>query len=189
MKIYTRTGDQGETALVGGERVRKDSARVEACGSVDETNAAVGAARAFLNDPDLDAILATVQNDLFVLGSDLATPLPAGDDKAAHRVPHITADHVAALEQFIDQSEAGLPPLRTFILPGGDRGAALLHLARTICRRAERRAVALAGHAPVNAQAIAYLNRLSDLLFVLARLANRRAGTTETPWPGLGDNP
>jgi cob(I)alamin adenosyltransferase len=186
MKIYTRTGDQGETALFGGERVSKDSARIEAYGDVDEVNAAVGVARAFLHDPDLDTILATVQNNLFVLGGDLATPLPPANGQVAYRIPRITADHVTAVEQFIDRADAELLPLHTFILPTGDQGAALLHLARTICRRAERRVVALTRHEQINPQAIVYLNRLSDLLFVIARLANHRAGVTETPWHGLG---
>ncbi len=186
MKIYTRTGDAGETALFGGTRVRKDSARVEAYGSVDEANAAVGAVRAFLDATDVDRILGVVQDQLFVLGGDLATPLPADDGKKAmHVVPRISADQVAGLEEAIDRAEAELPPLTSFILPTGNPPAALLHLARTVCRRAERRVVALEEHEPINPQARIYLNRLSDLLFVLARLVNHRAGIPETAWRGL----
>jgi cob(I)alamin adenosyltransferase len=183
MKIYTRTGDQGETALFGGRRVRKDSLRVEAYGTVDELNATLGAARAFVRDPDLDAILAVIQNDLFVLGADLATPLTGeAHGKAPSQVPRTAPEHVAGLEDAIDRVEAGLDPLRTFILPAGAPGAGLLHLTRAVCRRAERRVVALARRESINPQSVAYLNRLSDLLFVLARLENQRAGVPDVPW-------
>jgi cob(I)alamin adenosyltransferase len=185
MKIYTRTGDQGDTYLSGGQRVRKNCARIEACGTIDETNSAVGAARSFLHDSELDAILTSVQKDLFILGGDLATHLPVADGETTYHVSHITADHVEALERLIDWAEAELPALHTFILPTGGQDAAMLHLARTICRRAERRIVSLNEHEQINMHALIYLNRLSDLLFVLARLANQRARIAETPWHAL----
>lgn len=184
MKIYTRTGDAGQTGLFGGERVRKDSARVEAYGCVDELNAVIGAARSFLEDAEVDAELARVQEHLFVLGSDLATPLREGS-RAAAVVPRISPAEVVEVREAIDRYQAQLPKLREFVLPGGDRAAALLHLARTVCRRAERRAVAAANQDPVNDQVIVYLNRLSDLLFVLARVVNHRAGVAEITWRGL----
>jgi cob(I)alamin adenosyltransferase len=182
MKIYTRTGDQGETGLATGERVRKNCVRIEACGSIDETNAAIGAARSFLHDSELDAILTTIQNDLFVLGGDLATQILGADSAARHQARHITAEHVATLERFIDSAEAQLPQLHAFILPTGSHGAALLHVARTVCRRAERQVVTLNQQEQINRQALIYLNRLSDLLFMLARLANHQAGVAETAW-------
>lgn len=176
MKIYTRTGDAGETGLWGGARVAKDALRVQAYGTVDECNAAIGCARASTNDAELDEVLGRIQNDLFVLGSDLAAP----DEH--DQVPRCSASDVAWLEQTIDRFEAELDPLRQFILPGGAPAAAELHLARTICRRAERWVVRLAHESPINEQVLVYLNRLSDLLFVLARAANRRAGVPDTPW-------
>jgi cob(I)alamin adenosyltransferase len=168
MRIYTRGGDRGETSLIGGRRVRKNAPRVEACGTVDELNAAIGWARSKGQPPDVDAVLAGVQRDLFDLGADLATPSGGG---------RIGPRHVARLEAAIDGFDARLPPLRNFILPGGARPAAALHLARTICRRAERRIVRLGDE-----RAIAYVNRLSDLLFVLARCANHAAGLPDVPW-------
>ncbi len=176
MKIYTRTGDEGETGLWGGLRVSKDSPRVQAYGTVDECNAAIGVARAAGVDAALDALLAQIQNALFVVGADLATP-----GEAAH-IPRIGAEAVQELEQAIDDLEAQLEPLRQFILPGGTLSAAYLHLARTICRRAERWVVALSRSEPVNPQVIVYLNRLSDLLFVAARRANANAGVPDVPW-------
>lgn len=176
MKIYTRTGDEGETGLWGGVRVPKDAARVHAYGTVDECNAAIGVVRAAGVDPALDAFLARVQHDLFIVGSDLATP---GE---AEHVPRIGAEAVTALEEAIDDLEAGLEPLRQFILPGGTPAAAHLHLARTICRRAERWVVTLSHSETVNPQVGVYLNRLSDLLFVAARSANARAGVADVPW-------
>lgn len=176
MKIYTRTGDAGDTGLWGGLRVAKDSLRVHAYGSVDEANAAIGVARAGGADAQLDQLLAQLQDQLFVLGSDLATPGEAAS------IPRIGAAEVGQLEQLIDALERELEPLRQFILPGGCAVAASLHSARTICRRAERWAVGLAREEPVNPQALVYLNRLSDLLFVLARSANARAGVADVPW-------
>ncbi len=175
-KIYTRTGDAGETGLFGGQRVRKDDLRVQAYGTADECNAAIGVARASGPDPALDAILATVQNQLFVVGADLASPAESP------YIPRVTAEMTAFLEAQIDALEAELPPLKQFILPGGTALAAQLHLARTICRRAERVVVTLAAEEPISAEIITYLNRLSDFLFVAARIANARAGVSDVPW-------
>jgi cob(I)alamin adenosyltransferase len=179
MKIYTKTGDAGDTGLFGGPRVSKDDARVEAYGAVDELNAALGVARARGGDADLDALLAQAQDHLFALGAELATPPGA---KARAAVPAIDAAWAAALEQAIDRLEGELEPLRSFILPAGAPLAAELHLARAVCRRAERRVVALHRHERVAAEVLVYLNRLSDFLFVAARAANRRAGVPEAPW-------
>lgn len=181
MKIYTRTGDQGTTALFGGERVTKSHPRIEAYGTVDEVNSAVGLARSLLRgepgQDELDPVLARIQTDLFVLGADLATP-----SAAKPAVPRVEASHVEHLEQEIDRFDGALPPLKHFILPGGTSAAATLHLARTVCRRAERLAVATAGLESINEHVITYLNRLSDLLFVLARWANQEAGLEEATW-------
>ncbi len=171
-KVYTKTGDGGETSLVDGRRVSKDDPRVCAYGDVDELNSFLGLARTELSDPGLDGILRTIQNELFILGADLATPLPM-------EVPRIDAQHVQGLEEAIDSLMAELEPLREFILPGGTRAAALLHIARTIARRAERLVVTLAGQTEIGEPGLIYLNRLSDLLFVMARIANKRAGTRE----------
>jgi cob(I)alamin adenosyltransferase len=177
MKIYTKTGDTGETGLWGGQRVPKDTARVQAYGTVDECNAAIGVARAGGAEPGLDAILERIQNQLFVVGSDLATPGEAAN------IPRIGTEEIAFLEQTIDALELELAPLRQFILPGGTPAAAQLHLARTICRRAERWVVGLARQdSAVSAHVGIYLNRLSDCLFVLARAANARAGVADVPW-------
>jgi cob(I)alamin adenosyltransferase len=186
-KIYTRTGDDGTTALGSGQRVRKDHIRVAAYGTVDETNAAIGVARAHLagSHPDLDAKLARIQNDLFDLGADLCVPLsPAASGTEQLRV---TSAQVKRLETEIDELNAELQPLRSFVLPGGTMGAAALHLARTICRRAERLIVELAADPgePVSAPALQYINRLSDLLFVASRFVNDR-GAGDVLWvPGL----
>jgi cob(I)alamin adenosyltransferase len=176
LKIYTRTGDAGETGLFGGQRVAKDALRVHAYGTVDECNAVVGLARAAGLDAELDILLAQVQNQLFVVGSDLATP---GD--SAH-IPRVGEAEAGFLEQAIDSLEASLEPLRQFILPGGTAAAAQLHLARTVCRRAERWAVSLAHEEPISPHVLTYLNRLSDFLFVAARAANARASTPDVPW-------
>lgn len=172
-KIYTKTGDEGQTGLVGGTRVPKSDPRVEAYGEVDELSSAIGLARSLLEgDADLDGALAHVQRDLMAVGSELATP------RGAHgRTSHLKGAAVERLEHAIDRWEAELPALVKFILPGGTRAAAALHVARATCRRAERHAVALAGGAPP--AVLAYLNRLSDLLFVAARIANKRAGRTD----------
>ena len=181
-KIYTRTGDDGTTSLGGGQRVAKESARLEAYGTVDELNAVLGRVLAEGAAPEVTAALVRIQHDLFVLGSDLSF-FPA--DKARFNVPGVETAHVAALEADIDRLTAPLPPLRTFILPGGTPAAAQLHIARTVCRRAERRVADLATQEPVGAPALAYLNRLSDLLFVMARYENHRQGQADVPWqPG-----
>lgn len=178
--IYTGGGDRGDTGLFGGGRVRKDDVRVEAYGAVDEMNAFLGFARAAGLPGDLDTLVARLQDETFVLGADLATP---GDSTArGDRVVRLKAGAAKALEPEIDRLEAGLPPLKTFILPGGSPAGAALHLARTVCRRAERRLVTLARKGEVSPETIVYLNRLSDLLFVMARSANARAGVPEAPW-------
>ncbi|PZQ63848.1 MAG: cob(I)yrinic acid a,c-diamide adenosyltransferase [Phenylobacterium zucineum] len=180
-RIYTRTGDAGSTRLATGQPVSKSDLRVEAYGAVDETNACIGLARTHLAaDPDFDALLARVQNELFDLGADLATPPKA--DEAPGTALRIVDSQVARLEQEIDTLNADLPELKSFILPAGAPAAAALHLARTVCRRAEREAVRLveAGE-PVSGPALRYLNRLSDLLFVAARWANGR-GADEVFW-------
>jgi cob(I)alamin adenosyltransferase len=179
MKIYTKTGDTGQTGLFGGPRVAKDDLRIEAYGSVDELNAVIGLARCEKLPKDIDSQLAQIQNELFDLGAELATPNPA-----AHHMTGLGSKQIEAIEQAIDRHEAALPQLREFILPGGCRAAAALHLARTVCRRAERRLVTLvrSSSAPVSPELTIYLNRLSDLLFVLARAANAAAGTPDVPW-------
>ncbi len=177
MKIYTKTGDQGETSLYGGQRVPKNALRVETYGTVDECNAALGLALTFPIDPKASAIIIRIQGELFELGADLATPIVRGEI-----VPRMQAGETARLEDEIDRMEADLPPLRRFILPGGSQAGAALHLARTICRRAERILVSLEEHEEVNPEAGRYLNRLSDHLFVLARWVNHRTEATETEW-------
>ena len=183
MKIYTKTGDAGETGLFGGGRVRKDAARVQAYGEVDETNAAIGLAAA-LDPADFEAAaLQTIQRDLFSIGAELATPAPEKVEKVLARSgAPIGAAEVGALEELIDSHEAQLTPLKNFILPGGTAKAAALHVARTTCRRAERAVVALAATERINPSIIHYLNRLSDLLFVLARAVNARAGRPDIAW-------
>jgi cob(I)alamin adenosyltransferase len=182
-KVCSGSGDEGETGLLGGARVRKDHPRVEACGAVDELNAALGLARALGVDEELDAWLERVQNDLFQLGGDLAAPL----DAAPGWLVRLPDEAVTALEREIDALEAELEPLRNFILPGGTPAGAALHVARTVCRRAERGIVALAAHEPVNGAALRYINRLSDWLFVMARAVNARAGHPEIVWRSTRD--
>jgi cob(I)alamin adenosyltransferase len=182
MKIYTRRGDAGQTDLFGGERVGKDAARVAAYGDVDELNATVGVAAAAGSDPALEESLRRIQSALFDLGASLATP------DAAHRlkagVGGVQGEDIDALEALIDRLEAPLEPLKTFILPGGSPSAAAFHVARTVCRRAERGVVALAGTAgeSVEETSLRYLNRLSDLLFVMARHENARQGVSDVAW-------
>jgi cob(I)alamin adenosyltransferase len=158
--------------------VSKDDLRLEAYGTLDELNGIIGACRAFNSDRRIDAILAEIQNDLFTLGADLATP--AGERQK--RVRRVGKADCARLEKHIDHFESGLPPLHNFILPGGSSSAALLHVARTVCRRAERRIVTLSRVEPINEEAIVYTNRLSDLLFVLARTANGLTGISDVTW-------
>ena len=181
LKIYTKTGDRGDTGLFGGGRVRKDHPRVEAYGDVDELNAALGLARAVETMPRVDEVLVPVQRDLFAIGALLATPDAARMREQLAKA-RIDDGRIAELERAIDDGERELEPLKAFIIPGGTPKAAALHVARTVCRRAERRVVHLASEIDVPETAIVYLNRLSDLLFVLARVANRRAGAGEVTW-------
>ena len=174
-RIYTRTGDSGETGLADGSRVAKDAPRIEAMGAIDELNSALGVLLAEAMPDDLHACLNAVQNDLFDLGGELSVP--------GH--PILAASHVARLETALDGFNAALPALKDFILPGGSRAAALAHVARTVCRRAERRVVTLTKTESVPALACPYLNRLSDLLFVASRVLNRYAGGSDALWqPG-----
>lgn len=179
MKIYTRSGDLGETGLFGGPRVGKDMVRVEVYGTVDELNAVLGQVIAESVPDDIGRLLVRIQNELFEVGAELATP-----DPVAKGTRTIGPDQVRALEAEIDRYEKELPPLSSFILPGGTRPAAALHMARTVCRRAERRLVSLVrdSHEPISLVLMAYLNRLGDLLFVLARAVNARAGQPDIPW-------
>jgi cob(I)alamin adenosyltransferase len=179
VKIYTRTGDGGETALFDGTRVQKSHVRVQAYGDVDELNAMLGVVRASGLADDLDEVISMVQRDLFALGARLADPA----ERIAPRVTKASVSEadIERLEGWIDRFEAELPPLRRFVLPGGSQPGAALHLARTVCRRAERHVVVLGAEA-LGPAVVAYLNRLSDLLFVLARAANHRAGVGEVEW-------
>lgn len=181
MRIYTRTGDGGETGLFGGRRVSKDSLRVEAYGSIDELNAVIGVVRALKCGREVDAALEGIQRDLFTLGADLATPL---DAEGADKIPRIRDEDAARLEREIDSVQEKLPELTSFILPGGSPAGAHLHFARSVCRRAERRVISLSRVERINTPIIPYLNRLSDLLFVLARHANKISGEGEVLWKG-----
>lgn len=183
MKIYTKTGDGGETGLFGGGRIPKDSLRVAAYGEVDELNAALGLARALEPQEFADALLQRIQRDLFTIGAELATPDPDKLHKALSRSSAAIGEpDIAALEDAIDGHQSRLEPLKNFILPGGAPKAAALHLARTVCRRAERAVVALSRHEQISPAILRYLNRLSDLLFVLARAANAHAGCPDVKW-------
>ncbi|HEY7086771.1 MAG TPA: cob(I)yrinic acid a,c-diamide adenosyltransferase [Tepidisphaeraceae bacterium] len=179
MKIYTRTGDDGTTGLIGGSRVRKSDPRLDCYGTIDELNASLGLAAVAL-DRSIRLLVEQVQNDLFVIGSHLASP----DPQSAHNsgLPTLDEQLITRLEMQIDAAESELPPLKNFILPGGSEPAARLHVARTICRRAERLLVDFAMDRPVPAVVLTYLNRLSDWLFVHARLANHRAGVADVIW-------
>ncbi len=178
-RLYTRGGDEGETSLGGGQRVPKDSLRVTAVGTVDELNSSLGVALAQGLVPRLAEVLPAIQNELFHLGADLCF-LEA--DKAKHPLPQIEARHIEAQEKLIDELNAAVGPLKNFILPGGSLGAAQLHVARTVCRRAERAVVALAREEAVGEFALRYLNRLSDLLFVMARYENQQRGQDAPLW-------
>jgi cob(I)alamin adenosyltransferase len=182
VKIYTKTGDGGETALLGGGRVSKDHIRVQAYGEVDEANAALGLARTTAPADLAGDLLTAIQRDLFAIGGLLATPEPERLKAPQRAKVAVAPERIAALERAIDEAEAELPPLTAFILPGGTPKAAALHLARAVSRRAERAVVHLGQVEEVPPEVLVYLNRLSDLLFVLARLANRRAGTGDTAW-------
>lgn len=183
MKIYTKTGDAGETGLFGGARVSKASLRVEAYGEVDELNSAIGWARVAVSSPDLDALLNQIQNDLFEVGAELGS---TAERKQKSAMPLIEEARVHALERAIDKYEEGPPPLTSFVLPGGSEQAARFHLTRCICRRAERSIVALEAEDTVRGEVLRYVNRLSDLLFILARHANHVTGVEDIPWKGLG---
>jgi len=181
VKIYTKTGDKGETGLFDGTRVPKHDPRVEAYGEVDELNALLGTVRAFLADEEIGGILAAIQRDLFAIGAQLADP-KFGEKKRKEKAT-LNEARVKEMEQIIDRCEVELPPLKHFILPGGSHAGSLLHLARTVCRRAERRTIALKHQGiPVSPILIMYVNRLSDLLFVLARVVNQRQGMPEVAW-------
>jgi len=180
-RIYTRTGDAGETSLFGGRRVQKDDLRVGAYGTIDELNAALGVARAAGPGAEIDAVVERLQHHLFDLGAELATPPDAAAAAAAH-APRVVPAWVEALERDIDRFEDRLPPLRQFILPGGTPAASALHLARTVARRAEREIVTLAAREPLSPDLLKFVNRLSDLLFVLARAANQTTGHPDTAW-------
>lgn len=171
-KLYTRTGDSGTTGLFEGKRVHKDSLRIQAIGEVDELNCHIGVIRSLCRDEQIDNLLRGLQDLLFELGAELAHPASS----------RLIEPHAARVEQFIDRLEDSLPPLRTFILPGGDLPAAQCHLARSVCRRAERCLFRLSHTEPVNAASLRFLNRLSDLLFVVARTMNHRSGTADIPW-------
>ena len=182
MKIYTRTGDAGDTALFGGGRVSKDHHRVAAYGTVDELNACIGWAVATVADDEIRDRLAQIQHDLFALGAILASVPPQEDRPRPKGVPDVPSGRIAQMEGWMDDADGELPALRAFILPGGSPGAAALHLARTVCRRAERAVVHLATLEPVEEGLVVYLNRLSDLLFTFARLENHRAGVGDVEW-------
>ena len=179
MKIYTRTGDAGETGLFGGARVGKDDPRVEAYGTVDELNSCIGVARSLGPSTATDASLLQIQSDLFTVGAELAC-LPGKEDKL--RMTMVGQGDIARLEGWIDRGEAPLEPLKSFVLPGGCASAAELHRARTVCRRAERRTLTAGRSSPIRSEVVIYLNRLSDLLFVLARYENQVAGVADVPW-------
>lgn len=179
-RIYTRTGDDGSTGLFGGGRVAKYDVRVEAYGAVDELNAVLGVAIALSEDIQIRDRLRSLQPDLFAIGAHLATPNV--ESPAAKHLPTLPETRAAEMEQWIDEADTELPPLRVFVMPGGSRDAAALHHARTVARRAERRVAALAAEQTVAPSVIVYLNRLSDLLFAIARLANHRSGTGDVEW-------
>jgi cob(I)alamin adenosyltransferase len=182
-KIYTKTGDTGMTGLGGGRRVAKDAARVRAYGTVDELNSAIGVALALGLTDRLVVELGRIQNELFDLGSDLCWP---EDDERRGAIPTVQPHHVERLERVIDELNGALGPLTNFLLPGGSPGAAQLHVARTVCRRAERETITLSHEEPIGDLVLPYLNRLSDALFVMARHENRERGVAEPLWqPGL----
>jgi cob(I)alamin adenosyltransferase len=182
-RIYTKTGDEGMTGLGGGRRVAKDSPRVRAYGTVDELNSAIGVALALGLSDRLVAVLGPIQNELFDLGSDLCWP---EDDERRERIPTVQPKHVKGLERLIDELNEVVGPLTNFILPGGAPGAAALHVARTVCRRAERETITLSHEEPIGELVLPYLNRLSDALFVMARYENHERGVSEPLWqPGL----
>lgn len=177
MKIYTKKGDGGETSLFGGQKVKKSAARIATYGTVDELNSVLGMALTYPHAKQTGTYLKQLQHDLFVLGADLATPVTKDT-----RIERISESQVQFLENAIDEMDAELPPLKNFILPGGNRSGATIHFARTVCRRAERHAVACGEDEELSPLSIVYLNRLSDFLFVLGRFENFKSKTEETPW-------
>ncbi len=181
MKIYTKTGDKGETGLFGGARVSKASERVSAYGDIDELNSVLGVVRAHDGDPWLDARLGEIQHDLFAVGAELAKN---PDKDVELGIPVVADADVKRLEDAIDTLDRDLAPLKMFVLPGGTKAASFLHVARTTCRRAERALVTLAAHEPVRGELVRYVNRLSDLLFIMARHSNHRANLPDVPWEG-----
>ncbi len=176
-KIYTRSGDKGETSLIGGKRVLKSSLRVDAYGNIDELNSILGLCIASIDDDEVKEILRSIQSELFIAGADLAEP-----ELRSSNVPRINHDMVKRLEEIIDRYEEEIGQINYFILPGGSKEASLLHIARTVARRAERSIVALSEHEQINKDIIPYMNRLSSLLFVLARLMNKRLGVSDVAW-------
>lgn len=178
MKIYTKTGDKGQSSLYGGKRVDKDSVRLEAYGTIDELNSVLGLVLSYTDKPDLINNLRSIQSDLFKLGSELATP--EGQTIAGFNL--LEGNRIEWLEQEMDKMSEQLPPLKSFILPSGNFLSSHLHLARTICRRAERRVVTLSKQENTRPETIIYLNRLADYLFILARFTNQQAGLTDIPW-------
>jgi len=181
MKIYTGGGDAGETALFGGVRVSKDHPRVAAYGTVDELNSVLGWALTQISSGTSAEFLGRIQHDLFAIGSDLATPPPV-EGRRRPATPPLPGDRIAEMERWMDEADEELPPLQRFVLPGGAGGAAALHIARSVCRRAERAVVSLSANEPVNSVVLVYLNRLSDLLFVFARLENARVAREDVLW-------
>ncbi len=180
MKIYTKTGDTGETGLFGGERVSKNSVRIEAYGTVDELNSIIGLTITECNSEEIKTLLQKIQNKLFVLGSDLATPDSEKNKKL--NISRVTPDFAAEIENSIDYFTSQLEELRNFILPGGSKGASMLHVCRTICRRAERRVIAIDDGISISSDIIIFLNRLSDLFFVLSRFENKVSGIPDITW-------
>lgn len=180
MKIYTKKGDKGETSLFGGGKVWKDNPRIKAYGTIDELNSVIGIAITECQSEELKEILRSIQSELFTIGSDLATPLEK--EKKGLEIPRIDEHFSKRLEELIDKFDALLSELKNFILPGGSKGSAFLHLARTVCRRGEREVVTLMKEVEINPQIEVYLNRLSDLLFILARYENKVCGIDDIKW-------
>lgn len=180
MKIYTKTGDNGTTGLFGGERVQKDSLRIEAYGTIDELNSFIGLSILEVTSEEVKDLLIKIQNQLFIAGSDLATPNTDVNNK--YNIPRITSDYYIEIENQIDYFDSKLLPLKNFILPGGSKGAALLHICRTVCRRAERQIVTLKNTVNIGENILIFMNRISDLLFILARYENLLSNINDTKW-------
>lgn len=179
MKIYTKTGDSGQTSLFGGERVLKSDLRIETYGTVDELNAFLGMAAAEISDKELKEVIKSIQNELFAAGTELATPV---EKQNKVKIPKISEETIYRIEKLIDKYDAKLPELKRFILPGGSKTSAILHIARTVCRRAERRVVELSSTVEISGNIRIYLNRLSDFLFVLSRYANQINQIPDVEW-------